>query len=78
MTMIDEETREEMTVAISKTLTEREQKVIQLRFGLDGEDEHSPAETALKLDLPIHAVVAAEFMAVRKLRRRLKNTLLAA
>ncbi|GCE31050.1 RNA polymerase sigma factor SigA [Dictyobacter alpinus] len=49
------------------TLTLRERRVIQLRYGLDGLGEHSLSETGKKLGLSHEAVRQVEFRALRKL-----------
>jgi RNA polymerase primary sigma factor len=48
-------------------LTPREKRVLQLRFGLDGGQEHSLTETGKKLGLSHEAVRQLEFRALRKL-----------
>jgi RNA polymerase primary sigma factor len=48
-------------------LTPRERRVLQLRFGLNGGNEHSLTETGRKLGLSHEAVRQVEFRALRKL-----------
>ena len=49
-------------------LTEQEQKLISLRFGLEGRLPMSPEETGRKLGLTPEEVVAMEFAALIKMR----------
>jgi DNA-directed RNA polymerase sigma subunit (sigma70/sigma32) len=71
MKLISEEDREELEVAIRKNLTETEKQVIALRFGLDGENEHSQMQTAQRVNLPVVVVREAEELAILKLRARM-------
>lgn len=48
-------------------LTQREKRVLQLRYGLNGGAEHSLSETGRKLGLSHEAVRQVEFRALRKL-----------
>jgi RNA polymerase sigma factor (sigma-70 family) len=50
------------------TLTTRESKVMSLRFGLKGEDEHTLAETGILLNVTQERIRQIEAKALRKLR----------
>jgi RNA polymerase primary sigma factor len=59
-------------------LSEQERQVLQLRFGLDGEERHTLAEIGRQLEVSRERVRQVELKALRKLRnltRRLPNTL---
>lgn len=58
------------------TLSQREKRVLQLRYGLDGRKEHSLAETGKKLGLSHEAVRQTEFRALRKLDRPSRSKML--
>ena len=49
-------------------LTEQEQEVLQLRFGLEGEERHTLAEIGRRLDVSRERVRQVELKAMRKLR----------
>jgi RNA polymerase primary sigma factor len=49
-------------------LTEQEQEVLQLRFGLNGEERHTLAEIGRRLDVSRERVRQVELKALRKLR----------
>jgi RNA polymerase primary sigma factor len=61
------ETLKEHIHDLLDALTQRERKVLQLRYGLDGNGEHSLSETGKKLGLSHEAVRQVEFRALRKL-----------
>ena len=50
------------------SLTPKEQKVLQLRFGLHGEEEHTLEETGNIIDVTRERVRQIEAKALRKLR----------
>jgi RNA polymerase sigma factor (sigma-70 family) len=53
---------------VVSSLTSREQKVLQLRFGLYGEEEHTLEETGKIIDVTRERVRQIEAKALRKLR----------
>lgn len=53
-------------------ITERERKVMQARYGLDGQGERSRSETAVELGLDVKTVRRVEESARRKLRPQLE------
>ncbi len=61
------ETLKEHIHDLLDALSQRERKVLQLRYGLDGNGEHSLSETGKKLGLSHEAVRQVEFRALRKL-----------
>ncbi len=61
------ETLKEHIHDLLDALTQRERRVLQLRYGLDGDGEHSLSETGKKLGLSHEAVRQVEFRALRKL-----------
>ncbi|GCF09598.1 sigma-70 family RNA polymerase sigma factor [Dictyobacter arantiisoli] len=61
------ETLKEHIHDLLNALSQRERRVIQLRYGLDGLGEHSLSETGKKLGLSHEAVRQVEFRALRKL-----------
>ena len=54
-------------------LTEQEREVLQLRFGLEGEERHTLAEIGRKLDVSRERVRQVELKALRKLRHLTKR-----
>ena len=60
--------REQVKLSLS-VLTPREEKVIKLRFGLDGEDEHTLDETGDVLELTRERIRQIEAKAIRKMKR---------
>jgi RNA polymerase primary sigma factor len=61
------QTLQEHIQDILNDLTPRERKVLQLRFGLNGNSEHSLTETGKKMGLSHEAVRQVEFRALKKL-----------
>lgn len=61
------ETLKEHIHDLLDSLSQRERRVLQLRYGLDGRAEHSLSETGKKLGLSHEAVRQVEFRALRKL-----------
>ncbi|GHO81309.1 RNA polymerase sigma factor SigA [Ktedonobacter sp. SOSP1-85] len=61
------QTLQEQVQDILNCLTPREKKVLQLRFGLNGNGEHSLTETGKKMGLSHEAVRQMEFRALKKL-----------
>ncbi len=61
------QTLETQVRELLKSLTPRERRVIQLRYGLDGDHEHTLHETGRKLGLSHEAVRQLEGRALRKL-----------
>jgi RNA polymerase primary sigma factor len=56
----------------------QERQVLELRFGLDGQDRHTLAEIGRQLDVSRERVRQVELKALRKLRnltRRMPSTL---
>jgi RNA polymerase primary sigma factor len=60
-------TLQEQMQDLLNCLTPREKRVLQLRFGLDGNGEHSLTETGKKMGLSHEAVRQVEFRALKKL-----------
>jgi len=58
------------------SLTPRERRVLQLRYGLNGGSEHSLTETGKKLGLSHEAVRQVEFRALRKLDHPCRSKML--
>jgi RNA polymerase primary sigma factor len=61
------QTLQEQVQDLLSCLTPRERKVLQLRFGLNGNGEHSLTETGKKMGLSHEAVRQVEFRALKKL-----------
>ncbi len=61
------QTLQEHIRSLLECLSLRERRVLQLRYGLDGNGEHSLSETGKKLGLSHEAVRQLEFRALRKL-----------
>jgi RNA polymerase primary sigma factor len=51
-----------------ETLSEREKKILQWRFGFDGNEEHSLEEIGQKLSLSRERIRQLEMRAIKKLR----------
>lgn len=64
----DPEDKEALDNAIAKALSPIEQKVIALRFGLNEGIEHTEAQIACKVSLPIRNIRNAERSALTKLK----------
>ena len=68
----------DQTAEVLRTLTEREEKVIRMRFGLEDGSEHTLEEVGQSFDVTRERIRQIEAKALRKLRhpsrsRRLKN-----
>ena len=61
------QTLQEQVQELLKCLSQREKRVLQLRFGLNGHREHSLTEVGKQLGLSHEAVRQVEFRALRKL-----------
>ena len=59
---------EDVNDALTNTLSPREHKVIAMRYGLNGEEEHTLQEIAVKLDKSRERIRQIEGKAIRKLR----------
>ena len=70
------ETLKEYIHDLLEALSQRERKVLQLRYGLNGLAEHSLSETGKKLGLSHEAVRQVEFRALRKLDTPSRNKML--
>lgn len=68
-TIVDAELHETIRTIIGK-LSAREEKVLRLRFGLDGEDEHTTEEVGKMLRVSRERIRQIEAKALRKLRHR--------
>jgi RNA polymerase primary sigma factor len=55
-------------------LSEQERQVLQLRFGLEGEERHTLAEIGRQLDVSRERVRQVELKALRKLRNLTRRT----
>lgn len=63
----------ENLLSLLETLTEREQKVLRLRFGLDGEPIHTLDEVGTELNCTNERVRQIQNQALRKLHAQLEN-----
>ncbi|GCE45713.1 RNA polymerase primary sigma factor [Thermosporothrix hazakensis] len=69
-------TLQEQIQELLDCLSPREKKVLQLRFGLNGNSEHSLTETGKKLGLSHEAVRQMEFRALKKLDHPCRDRML--
>lgn len=70
------QTLQEQVQDLLDCLTPRERRVLQLRFGLNGNGEHSLTETGKKMGLSHEAVRQVEFRALKKLDLPCRNKML--
>jgi len=70
------QTLQEQVQDLLTCLTPRERRVLQLRFGLNGNGEHSLTETGKKMGLSHEAVRQVEFRALKKLDLPCRNRML--
>lgn len=66
-TVMQEELRDMISAALD-TITPRERHVLSMRFGLDGEDEHTLGQVGKQLGVGIERIRQIEAKAIRKLR----------
>ena len=59
--------------AISKHLSPKEGRILRLRFGIDGEEDHTLEETAMIFGVSRERIRGIEAQAIRKLRWRLTH-----
>lgn len=59
----------EQVEGVLDSLTPRERRVVQLRYGLSGEDEHSWEEIGRAFNVTRESIRQIEAKALRKLRR---------
>jgi RNA polymerase sigma factor (sigma-70 family) len=68
-TLLSTEQNNKLVNEMLDTLTEKEKRVMLLRYGLDGKDEHSLLETGKIFNLSPERIRQIECKALRKLRR---------
>jgi RNA polymerase primary sigma factor len=72
----EEQEAEEIIEGMVDSLTPREARVLRLRFGLDGEDEHSLEGVAEKLNCTRERIRQIEAKALRKMRNPNRSKIL--
>jgi RNA polymerase primary sigma factor len=72
----EEQEAEEIIEGMVDSLTPREARVLRLRFGLDGEDEHTLEEIAEKIGFTRERVRQVEAKALRKMRNPSRSKIL--
>jgi RNA polymerase sigma factor (sigma-70 family) len=72
----EEQEAEEIIEGMVDSLTPREARVLRLRFGLDGEDEHTLEEIAKKIGFTRERVRQVEAKALRKMRNPSRSKIL--